>query len=184
MRGRRRVRARGRGRQDFTPRIFLAESDFLSLTAHQALRAPGRVDADEFEALVRAQLKLFTQVRLSSLSDAWSPDADFATIGALKHILLAQISAQADQDLLHAKLERLLAWAGLPSPAAGAGVDGTGQERGADARPAGGKRATMRRLSLGAAALEGHVAGGAGPVRAGLMGKAAACFSEGGRDRI
>jgi hypothetical protein len=171
----------GAAAQDFTPRIFLAESDFLSLTENQKLLRPGRVNEAEFEVLIRDQMKLYTQTRLSSMSEAWSgSEADFTTLGALKHILLAQISARADQDLLHAKVERLLAKAESSSASAAgdacAGQGGAGDRRGHGGKQ-GGKAAT-RRLSLCRTVLEGSE-----EVRAGSLTRISASFSEGVRGR-
>ena len=164
------------GWQDFTPNIFLAESDFLSLTEHQKLVRPGHINEAEFEVLIREQMKLYTQSRLSSMSGAWSgSEADFNTLGALKHILLAQISARADQDLLHAKVERLLAKA-ESSPAAASGDAGAGQVGAGNRFVRGGKqvaKAASRRLSLCRTVLEGVE-----PVRAGSMVTMSASFSE------
>ena len=55
-------RARCR-RQDFTPHIHMAESDFMAITRNGALcDDTGGLGPVEFEAVMRDQIRLYTQV--------------------------------------------------------------------------------------------------------------------------
>ena len=53
----------------------------------------GKMKLDDFERMMRKQLKHYAQSRLSSMSEFWTiTDKDFTTIGTLKHILMEQIN--------------------------------------------------------------------------------------------
>ncbi len=55
----------------------------------------------QFEVLMREQLKLYTQSRLSSMSEFWTiSEQEFTTIGTLKHILMEQIKIKEELSLL------------------------------------------------------------------------------------
>jgi hypothetical protein len=58
--------------QSFDPPIFVSDSDFVAITRHGALcNAIGSLGPAEFEAVMREQILLYTQSRLSSTSEFW-----------------------------------------------------------------------------------------------------------------
>ena len=73
---------------------------------------------DAFEMLMREQLKLYTQSRLSSMSEFWTiTEQEFTTIGTLKHILMEQINIK--EELSHLRGSGKNAASGVPkTPAA------------------------------------------------------------------
>ncbi len=59
------------------------------------------MSVEQFEVLMREQLKLYTQSRLSSMSEFWTiSEQDFTTIGTLKHILMEQIKIKEELSQL------------------------------------------------------------------------------------
>mmetsp|Transcript_39664 Transcript_39664/g.105647 ORF Transcript_39664/g.105647 Transcript_39664/m.105647 type:complete len:93 (+) Transcript_39664:1600-1878(+) len=87
---------------DFTPRIFVSDSDFVAMTRDGALcNTNGRIGMEQFEKIMREQLRLYTQGRLSATSEFWRvPDADFTEFGALKQILIEQLGMRTEQESL------------------------------------------------------------------------------------
>jgi hypothetical protein len=66
-------------------------------------RSQKRLDLAGFLRVMRAQLESYTQLRLSSMSETWAvTEADFSTIGALKHLLLqqARLAREVHQHIL------------------------------------------------------------------------------------
>ncbi len=87
--------------QDFSPRIFVSDSDFIAMTRDGKLcNESGRLGPFEFERVLREQLRLYAQSRLSSTSEFWTTsDQDFTEVGALKQILVEQLGLRAEQEV-------------------------------------------------------------------------------------
>ena len=74
--------------QKFPQPIVLSDLDYEGIAQSLDL-TDGKMTLEDFERLMRDQLKLYTQSRLSSMSEFWAiTDKEFTTIGTLKHILL------------------------------------------------------------------------------------------------
>jgi hypothetical protein len=77
--------------QPFNPPICLSDSDFLSMTEGLGIAKEGRLHEGEFVRLLREQLEIFAQARLSGALEFWATtERDLATLGTLKHMLMAQ----------------------------------------------------------------------------------------------
>ena len=62
-----------RDRQDFSPRIFISDSDFIAMTNNGALcNSRGQLGPAEFERVMREQMLYYTQSRLSAASEFWN----------------------------------------------------------------------------------------------------------------
>jgi hypothetical protein len=96
--------------QDFTPRIFLSDSDFIAMTKNGALcNAKGQLGPKEFEILMREQILNYTQSRMSAASEFWSvSDQDFTELGTLKQILMEQLSFKREQEQTRQDLKDIL----------------------------------------------------------------------------
>ena len=78
--------------QKFPQPIVLSDLDYEGIAQSLDL-TDGKMTLEDFERLMRDQLKLYTQSRLSSMSEFWAiTDKEFTTIGTLKHILMEQIN--------------------------------------------------------------------------------------------
>jgi hypothetical protein len=98
--------------QQFKPPISLTEGDFDGLTEKLGLNDK-TMGVGAFERLMREQLKLYTQSRLSSMSEFWTTtEQEFTTIGTLKHILMEQIKIQ--EQLSHLRGSGKNAASGVP----------------------------------------------------------------------
>ena len=86
--------------QDFSSPLHLSDSDFIAITRNGDLARPnGTLGPEEFELVMREQLWLFTQTRLSTSSDAWLLDnPGFTLVGAVKQILADQAQLQRDME--------------------------------------------------------------------------------------
>jgi hypothetical protein len=82
--------------QPFQQRIFLSDSDYQGIADALGLKDE-QMSPHDFERLMREQLKLYTQSRLSSMSEFWAiTEQDFTTIGALKYLLMEQIKLRKE----------------------------------------------------------------------------------------
>ena len=78
--------------QKFPQQINLSDLDYDGYAQEMGL-TDGKMKLDDFERMMRKQLKHYAQSRLSSMSEFWTiTDKDFTTIGTLKHILMEQIN--------------------------------------------------------------------------------------------
>ena len=78
--------------QKFPQPIVLSSLDYEGIAQDLELKN-GQMKLDDFERMMRKQLKHYAQARLSSMSEFWTiTEKDFTTIGTLKHILMEQIN--------------------------------------------------------------------------------------------
>ena len=97
--------------QDMTPPIFVSDSDFIAITKDSTLcNEQGHLGPKEFENVMREQIRLYTQQRLSSTSEFWAvSDEDFTELASIKQILLELLGARAEQEKASRQLEDILA---------------------------------------------------------------------------
>ena len=96
--------------QDFSPRIFISDSDFIAITNNGALcNINGHLGALEFENVMREQILNYTQSRMSAASEFWSvSDQDFTELGTLKQILVEQLCIKKQQEKTMLELNRVM----------------------------------------------------------------------------
>ena len=86
-----------RAPQDFAPRIYVSDSDFMAITRGGALCRPnGNLGPPEFEAVMREQLRIYSQTRLSSSSEYFASidPAALPLVTAVKQLLVDQPATQ------------------------------------------------------------------------------------------
>ena len=78
--------------QDVGVPMFVSDSDFIDITKNGELcNERKNLGPAQFEAVMREQLQLYMQARLSSTSELWNAtDDEFTELGTLKQILLEQ----------------------------------------------------------------------------------------------
>uniref|UniRef100_A0A7S0MVB5 EF-hand domain-containing protein n=2 Tax=Cryptomonas curvata TaxID=233186 RepID=A0A7S0MVB5_9CRYP len=114
---------------DFTPRIHISDSDFASITQDGELcDARGQLGLDEFERVMRRQIRHLAQSKLSLIShgDRSPAEVDFMQFGTLKMIFMEQTRAE---DELRRTRELVLAALGV----GGVGGSQAGSRRGSAA---------------------------------------------------
>jgi hypothetical protein len=96
--------------QNFTPRIFLSDSDFIAMTKNGAMcNAQGQLGVEEFEMVMREQILNYTMSRLSATSEFWNvSDQDFTELGTLKQLLMEQLSVKKELEATKRNLEGVL----------------------------------------------------------------------------